>query len=137
MTPASTAHWRIARARRGLQDAFMNLPMRRVSAFPIWFRLLWIAVLLAAPVQAADAPVAKRTELIYGRKFGTALTLDVIEPLKPNGYGVVYMVSGGYFSGHDGIDGALKNGLRTGCSSRFCRAATRCLRWCMDPSRAS
>jgi len=74
--------------------------------------LVFVAGFLTSPVvRAEDAPVASRKELIYARKFGTALTLDVIQPPKPNGYGVVYMVSGGYFSGHDGIDGALKNGL--------------------------
>lgn len=45
-----------------------------------------------------------RTEdVIYGRKFGTALTLDVIQPNKPNGYGIAFMVSGGWFSAHENI----------------------------------
>ena len=42
-------------------------------------------------------------DVIYGRKFGTALTLDVLRPAKPNGYGVAVMVSGGWFSSHDGV----------------------------------
>lgn len=37
---------------------------------------------------------------MYGRKFGVALTLDVVQPEKPNGYGIVYMVSGGWVSGY-------------------------------------
>jgi acetyl esterase/lipase len=45
-----------------------------------------------------------RTEdVIYGRKFGTALTLDVFQPAKPNGLGIVFMVSGGWFSHHENI----------------------------------
>ena len=37
----------------------------------------------------------KRTEdVIYGRKFGTALTLDVFQPEKPNGYGIIFVVHG-------------------------------------------
>ncbi len=50
-------------------------------------------------------PGFKRIEdVIYGRKFGTALTLDVFQPSKPNGIGIVYMVSGGFFSSHEAIN---------------------------------
>lgn len=46
----------------------------------------------------------KRTEdVIYSRKFGTALTLDVFEPEKKNGAAVFFMVSGGFVSSHDGV----------------------------------
>ncbi len=46
-----------------------------------------------------------RTEdVIYGRKFGTALTLDVFQPRPANGLGVVLMVSGGWFSAHEAIN---------------------------------
>src|SRR5437879_6897001 len=45
-----------------------------------------------------------RTEdVIYGRKFGTALTLDVFQPARTNGFGIIFMVSGGFFSSHDAI----------------------------------
>jgi acetyl esterase/lipase len=47
----------------------------------------------------------KRTEdVIYGRKFGTALTLDVFQPEKPNGVGIISLVSGGWLSGHEFIN---------------------------------
>ncbi len=47
----------------------------------------------------------KRTEdVIYSRKFGTALTLDVFQPEKTNGFGIFYMVSGGFFSSHEAIN---------------------------------
>lgn len=47
----------------------------------------------------------KRTEdVIYGRKFGTALTLDVFQPRPANGVGIVLMVSGGWFSAHELIN---------------------------------
>jgi acetyl esterase/lipase len=46
-----------------------------------------------------------RTEdVIYGRKFGTALTLDVFQPRPANGVGIVLMVSGGWFSSHESIN---------------------------------
>jgi acetyl esterase/lipase len=47
-------------------------------------------------------PDYKRVEdVIYGRKYGTALTLDVFQPLNPNGFGIIFLVSGGWFSSHD------------------------------------
>ena len=46
-----------------------------------------------------------RTEdVIYGRKFGTALTLDVFQPRTANGVGIILMVSGGWFSAHEVIN---------------------------------
>src|ERR1039457_3414899 len=46
-----------------------------------------------------------RTEdVIYGRKFGTALTLDVFQPQPANGVGIVFMVSGGWFSARENIN---------------------------------
>ena len=64
--------------------AFFRLQGRRM----FWWLVL-IAGIPAARLAADEAPVARRSEVIYGRKFGTALTLDVIQPPKPNGYGVV------------------------------------------------
>jgi acetyl esterase/lipase len=50
-------------------------------------------------VRADDAPAVKRTrDVIYGRKYGLALTLDVFAPKKVNGLGVIAVVSGGWFS---------------------------------------
>jgi acetyl esterase/lipase len=47
----------------------------------------------------------KRTEdVIYGRKFGTALTLDIFQPRKTNGVGIILLVSGGWFSAHEAIN---------------------------------
>ena len=54
---------------------------------------------------AQSAPDYTRIEdVIYGRKFGTALTLDVFQPTKTNGIGIVFMVSGGFFSSHEAIN---------------------------------
>jgi acetyl esterase/lipase len=70
-------------------------------------RLLALVLLLGSVplhAQTKPAPVVPphtRTEdVVYGRKFGVALTLDVITPEKPNGFGIVYMVSGGWVSGY-------------------------------------
>lgn len=72
-------------------------------------RLLLIAFLLACAVapsgRAQDQPAFTRTEdVIYGRKSGVALTLDVFQPAKPNGCAVIYMVSGGWFSAKEAIN---------------------------------
>lgn len=37
-------------------------------------------------------------DVIYGHKDGMALTYDAFLPKKPNGAGIIYMVSGGWFS---------------------------------------
>jgi len=61
--------------------------------------------LLAFTSAFAQSPIGyKRTEdVIYARKFGTALTFDVFEPEKKNGAAVFFMVSGGFVSNHDHI----------------------------------
>jgi acetyl esterase/lipase len=44
--------------------------------------------------------------VIYGRKAGMALTMDVFTPKSgANGAGVIYVVSGGWVSNHNGIKG--------------------------------
>ena len=44
----------------------------------------------------------KRTrDVIYGRKFGTSLTLDVFQPTNANGIGIIFLVSGGWLSSYD------------------------------------
>lgn len=50
-------------------------------------------VLLAGAVQAQI-----RTDVVYGHKDGMALIYDVFLPEQANGAGVIYMVSGGWFS---------------------------------------
>ena len=70
-------------------------------------KLLSASLLLLA-LSGASAQTTNnftRTEdVIYGRKSGTALTLDVFQPRPANGFGVVLMVSGGWFSAHEFIN---------------------------------
>ncbi len=61
----------------------------------------------ATPTAPPRAPAYTRTEdVVYGRKFGVALTLDVVQPtaVKPNGYAIIAIVSGGWKSSHDGVN---------------------------------
>ena len=58
------------------------------------------AILTLFAVNAACAGDAAKIEadVIYGRKDGMALTLDVLKPAKPNGAGVLWIQSGGWYS---------------------------------------
>ena len=61
----------------------------------------WIAAFAA---HAAAPPFTRTEDIIYGRKYGTALTLDVFTPQRDaNGAAVVFVVSGGWFSAHEAI----------------------------------
>jgi acetyl esterase/lipase len=77
--------------------------MKRLSLL-----VILCAVTAYAPLRAAQAgePGYLRKEVIYGRKHGTALTMDVFAPKKDaNRAGVIFAVSGGWFSDHKAIDG--------------------------------
>lgn len=60
-----------------------------------------------AAARADDLPFTRKEDVIYGRKHGTALTMDVFTPKKDaNGAAVVFVVSGGWFSSHGNINPA-------------------------------
>jgi acetyl esterase/lipase len=65
-----------------------------------------------------DEPPAsdRKEDVVYGRKYGTALTMDVFTPrANANGAAVIWVVSGGWFSGHEHINmGFLDELLRRG-----------------------
>jgi acetyl esterase/lipase len=56
--------------------------------------------------RADDPPAYDRKEdVVYGRKYGTALTMDVFTPRSnANGAAVIWVVSGGWFSAHEAIN---------------------------------
>src|SRR5437868_15424466 len=70
-------------------------------------RSLLALLAVAASAAAAAAQTYTRTEdVIYGRKYGTALTMDVFQPkdkAKANGAGVIFCVSGGWFSSKEAV----------------------------------
>jgi len=69
-------------------------------------RLVLLALGLLPLSAFGQTPNYTRTDdVIYGRKFGTALTMDVFAPKeKPNGAGIVFCVSGGWFSSKESIN---------------------------------
>lgn len=63
--------------------------------------LVVTSVVALNPAWADDPKYQRTADVIYGRKHGTALTLDVLRPAKPNGAAVILCVSGGWFSSHE------------------------------------
>ena len=74
----------------------------RTTCFGSW--ILAIVVLATTGAHAQLPEFTREEDVIYARKFGTALTLDVFTPqAEANGAAVVWAVSGGWFSSHEGI----------------------------------
>ncbi len=70
-----------------------------------WLVLVWLGI--AASATADDRKFTRTEDVIYGRVFGTALTLDIFKPESPNGLGVIYVISGGWFSAHSAIQAKI------------------------------
>jgi acetyl esterase/lipase len=63
-------------------------------------------------VSAADEIFTHQVDVIYGRKPGLALTMDVYMPKdKANGAAVIWVVSGGWVSSHDNINPGIPTEL--------------------------
>ncbi len=79
-------------------------------------RFLIAIALACAAVPARAVDFDRKVDVVYGRKFGMALTMDVITPkANANGAAVVWVISGGWFSAHeninpDAVDELLKRG---------------------------
>jgi acetyl esterase/lipase len=64
-----------------------------------WLRLaLWL-IALAGANRASAQECTRERDVVYGRKLGMALMMDVLKPAKPSGIGVIFLVSGGFKSG--------------------------------------
>ena len=77
------------------------------TPFATHLAMLSAALLLPViPCLKADEPSFDRKEdVVYGRKYGTALTMDVFTPRKgAKGVGIIFVVSGGFFSSHEAIN---------------------------------
>jgi len=74
---------------------------------------IWLTIVFCVTPAAGQAPAngpsdecpyTRTVDVIYGRKYGTALTMDVFTPTNtPNGAAVIWAVSGGWISAHEGI----------------------------------
>ncbi len=73
------------------------------------FLLAAVAALALAPSAFAQDTYTRTEDVIYGRKFGLAMTMDVFAPKdkeKANGKGIIWCVSGGWNSSKPGGVGA-------------------------------
>jgi acetyl esterase/lipase len=61
------------------------------------YAILFSLLLVGSPLVAADEPKVI-PDVVYGHKDGMALTFDVIQPAKPNGAGILWIQSGGWYS---------------------------------------
>jgi acetyl esterase/lipase len=69
---------------------------------------MWILLVLACTqARGQENDPNHIRDVIYAHKVGVALTMDVFKPAKPNGIGVIWMVSGGWVSTHEGINPGL------------------------------
>ena len=72
------------------------------------FLLAAVAALALAPAAPAQDSYSRTEDVIYGRKFGTALTMDVFTPTdKANGKGIIWCVSGGWYSSKESVNPAV------------------------------
>src|SRR4051794_14599985 len=56
---------------------------------------------LAPAALADDANYTHQADVIYGRKYGMALTMEVFKPKEgANGIGIISVLSGGWYSNH-------------------------------------
>jgi len=69
------------------------------------YRSLFASIALG--LSLASSAQQHLVDVIYGHKMGVALTMDVFEPAQANGIGVIWFVSGGWFSNHDSVSPAF------------------------------
>jgi acetyl esterase/lipase len=67
-------------------------------------RLLIVLALLSASFAHGQE---RLRDLIYHKQAGSAFTMDVFKPAKPNGSAIIWIVSGGWFSTHESINAEL------------------------------
>ena len=61
------------------------------------------AIVLGTPAYAQPPNATRTDDVIYGRKFGLAMTMDVFTPKeKANGKGIIFCMSGGWVSNKPG-----------------------------------
>ena len=69
-------------------------PMRKLLSTAL---LIFLAGNASAQ-SAAQSGFKRIEDVVYGRKFGTALTMDVFQPTNANACGILFLVNGGWLS---------------------------------------
>ena len=72
-----------------------------MNRIPLLF-LACLTLSASTVAEAAEPSFTRTRDVIYGRKFGTALTMEVFTPKNnANGAAVIWVVSGGWVSAHE------------------------------------
>src|SRR5262245_6353333 len=69
-----------------------------------WLLSLTLVALIVVRAPAAEPTPERERDVIYGRKFGMCLTMDVVHPKEKNGAAVIIVASGGWVSNHDTLE---------------------------------
>ncbi len=65
------------------------------------FGILALSLLVTT---AFSQDFVRKSDVVYLKQDGAAFTMDVFRPAKQNGIALIFMVSGGWVSSHDGIN---------------------------------
>jgi len=82
------------------------MQLRRVlfGLLKVSIALVLLVAIFAGTVWLYFHPTFERTDkVVYGQRKGHDLTFDIVKPSKPNGLGVLLLVSGGWKSGRNGF----------------------------------
>lgn len=82
-------------------DFELTLFLRRIAMPLLAFFFILPGMVVRDGAAQSKTDFHRIEDVIYGRKAGMALTLDVFQPATPNGYGVIFVVDGAWFSAHD------------------------------------
>jgi acetyl esterase/lipase len=79
--------------------------MCRRFALPVLVSVVLSGSVSVIAVADDQATFDRKIDVVYGRKFGMALTMDIFTPkANANGAAIVWVVSGGWFSAHEAIN---------------------------------
>jgi acetyl esterase/lipase len=65
---------------------------------------LFVLVFGSISTQAAPLVITHEKDVVYARKSGCALTIDILRPAKTNGAGILSLISGGWKSADDPVN---------------------------------
>lgn len=89
----------LAQAKTSKDIPAMRVPRVLRNLFLVLLSIVILAVVLAGSIWIYLHPtISKTSGIVYGQRHGHDLTIDVLQPAKPNGLGVLLMASGSWKS---------------------------------------
>jgi len=86
-------------------DTMKHFARIRCASFVLLAILATAAASGSDGVRIPGTDYVRKADVIYARKHGVVLTMDVIAPPEPNGAAVIWAVSRGFYSHHRWIEG--------------------------------